>query len=236
MSRRTDSVTVAMLRQWNLAGPVANPLFAHHILAKMAHFRNYALYMAYITPPNNNESMHNFRKRLYGVTGDMADASKGKTAMRITRKHPGKQWTHVWKNLHNAWIADSQKSTWYVVMHKLIPTNKRLATIQLAETDRCPLCGKTDNVQHRLTQCGEGPVIWNWMRLRLAVITRTDPLLYQRNGRCDRPFISGPIRNRRRYYGYWHTWRTSKHRVNGDYPCTTTRTSSAGPGGKPIND
>jgi hypothetical protein len=168
----------------------------------MAYVRHYAFDMAYTTPTNNDESMHMFRKRLYGELWDMADASKGKAAIRITRKYSGTQWTSVWKNLHNAWIVDSQKSTWYVVMHELIPTNERLATSQLAETYRCPLCGSTDILQHRLTQFGGGPVTWNWTRLRLAAITRTDPVLYQRNGRCGRTFISGHLRNRRRYYGY----------------------------------
>jgi hypothetical protein len=65
----------------------------------------------------------------------MANASKEVATMRITRKYPDTHGTRVWTNLHNAWIADSQKSAWYVVMHELIPTNKRLVTIQLTETD-----------------------------------------------------------------------------------------------------
>ena len=60
-------------------------------------------------------------------------------------------------------------------MHELIPINERLVTIQLAETDRCTKCGKSDSLQHRLSQCGEGSEIWNWTRARLAAITRTDP-------------------------------------------------------------
>ena len=91
MSTRTDSVTAAMPRQWNLVGLVANPPFARHIPAKMAYIRHYALDMAYIPPPNNNESRHKFRKRLYGVLRDMTEAGKENTTMRITLKHPDTQ-------------------------------------------------------------------------------------------------------------------------------------------------
>ena len=83
--------------------------------------------------------------------------------------------------------------------------------------------------------CRRSSDITGRVRHSLPSPVRT-PVLYQRNGRCGRTFISGPLRNRRRYYGYWHTWWTTKHRVNGDYPCKTTRNSSAGPDGKPIND
>jgi hypothetical protein len=36
------------------------------------------------------------------------------------------------------------------------------------------MCGNTDSLQHRLTQCVEGSVIWNWTHTRLAAITHTD--------------------------------------------------------------
>jgi hypothetical protein len=113
----------AMLHKLYLADQVANPPFVHCIPAKMAYVRHYALDMAYITPPNNNESMHTFRKRIYGVLRDMAVAGQVTTMMPITRKHPGTDWKRVWTNLHSAWKADSQNSTWYVVMQELIPTN-----------------------------------------------------------------------------------------------------------------
>lgn len=35
------------------------------------------------------------------------------------------------ENLHAAWIPDEAKSTWYTVIHEIIPTNERLHTIRL---------------------------------------------------------------------------------------------------------
>jgi hypothetical protein len=175
MSMRTGSVTATLLQNWNMASNVPNLPCAHHIPAKLAHFHHYALDIAYITPPANDESMYKFRKRIYGILQELADAGKEIATIRIVRKHPTTPRKRVWTNLHSAWIPDPFKSAWYVAMHEIIPTNERLATIRLADTDRCNLCGNTDSLQHRLTRCGAGSVIWNWMRARLAAITRTDP-------------------------------------------------------------
>jgi len=195
---RKDTVTAAMLRQWNLAALVDKPSFANHIPVEMAYVRHYVLDIAYITPTNNNETMHKFRKRLYAVLRDMVGAAKETATMPITRKHPGTQWTRVWSTFHDACFADSQKSTWNVVMHELILTNLRLVSTHVAKMDRCTLCGNINTLQHRLTECRVGPVIWNLTRSRLAAITLQTPDTYRRNGRCARTFNSGPLRNSRR--------------------------------------
>jgi hypothetical protein len=53
-----------MMHKWKLADHMANPPLATHIHANMAYtyIRHYALDVAYISPPNNNESMHKFGK------------------------------------------------------------------------------------------------------------------------------------------------------------------------------
>jgi hypothetical protein len=117
----------------------------------------------------------NLGKRIYGTLRELADVGKETDTIRIIRKHPTTPWKRVWSILHSAWIPDPLKSAWYVAIHEIISTNERLASIRLADTDRCNLCGNTDSLQHRLTRCGTGSVIWNWTRARLAAITRTDP-------------------------------------------------------------
>ena len=49
------------------------------------------------------------------------------------------------------------------------------AAIQLSDTELCNQCVKTDTLQHRITDCGEGAIIWNWTRARIAVLLRIDP-------------------------------------------------------------
>ena len=45
----------------------------------------------------------------------------------------------------------------------------------MVPTDLCRHCNRKDTLQHRLTECGEGPPIWGWTRERIATILRTDP-------------------------------------------------------------
>jgi hypothetical protein len=80
----------------------------------------------------------------------------------------------VWLNLHACAALDTIKSTWYTEIHGLIPTNDRLAAINLTATGACLSCGHTNSLQHRMTGCGEGPIIWTWTKNVLGVILRMD--------------------------------------------------------------
>ena len=81
----------------------------------------------------------------------------------------------MWKNLHSRALSDSPTSTWYVTVHDIFPTNDRLAAIHLTPISACPNCGQEDSIQHRITDCGEGPVVWNWTRMKLGMILRVKP-------------------------------------------------------------
>ena len=83
--------------------------------------------------------------------------------------------TRVWTTLHTAWIPERLKSLWYTVIHDIVPTNERLAAIHLSDTELCNQCGKTDTLQHRITDCCEGATIWNWTRTRIAALPRINP-------------------------------------------------------------
>ena len=43
----------------------------------------------------------------------------------------------------------------------------------MTPTDTCRQCDKTDTLRYRLTECGEGPLMWNWTQ-RLARLLNTD--------------------------------------------------------------
>jgi len=56
--------------------------------------------------------------------------------IRVVQRRPTTKCTHIWHNLHNTWITEQMKSTWFTAIHELIRTNKRFATIRLTATDR----------------------------------------------------------------------------------------------------
>ena len=76
--------------------------------------------------------------------------------------------------LEGAGIEERLKSLWYTVIHDIVPTNERLAVIHFSDTELCNQCGKTDTLQHRITDCGERVVIWNWTLARIAALLRID--------------------------------------------------------------
>ena len=95
--------------------------------------------------------------------------------MRISQRSPDAIWTQVWKNLHTAWVSEETTSMWYIVIHDIVPTHKRLDAIRLAESDRCRHCERRDTLVHRLTECNEGTAVCLWTWKRIARLHRTDP-------------------------------------------------------------
>ena len=94
--------------------------------------------------------------------------------VRVTQIQTGIEWGKVWNNLHSIPASEGAGSAWYTVIHDLLPTNTRLHRIRLVETEDCTMFGKKDTTVHRLTECGAGEDIWQWTRIRLATIDRTD--------------------------------------------------------------
>jgi hypothetical protein len=72
--------------------------------------------------------------------------------------------------------SGNQRATWYIVSKDLIPANGCLVAIKLKEPNQCSTCDDIDTAQHRLTQCGEMKLIWNWTHARIAANTRTNSM------------------------------------------------------------
>jgi hypothetical protein len=95
--------------------------------------------------------------------------------MRIVQTHPGAAWHRIWDNLHTIKLPDPVISTWYTVIHDILPTKVRLAQIQIAQTNVCAQCGNVDTLRHRIVTCEEGRVIWCWTRARMVAILNVHP-------------------------------------------------------------
>jgi hypothetical protein len=95
--------------------------------------------------------------------------------MRIERLWPTSEGPRVWKNLWTVQVTDSTKTTWYKIIHDIVPTKERLHKIRIAPTENCHLCVRKDTLLHRLAECGDGRYQWEWKKKRLAIMLRTDP-------------------------------------------------------------
>jgi hypothetical protein len=163
--------------------------------------------MAYVTEPGATETSKLFKHRIYGALREMAANSEGATEMRIKHKYPTTCWEKVWKNLHRVEASDSVISTWYQAIHDIIrvPTNERLATIRLTDAMLCARFRNTDTLQHRIVACGEGPVLWQWTRTRIAAILQRDPRSIPAEWTIRPDAKLGRHRNKGQSYGTWRT-------------------------------
>jgi hypothetical protein len=170
-----ESITTTLVEIWVLLDPTANPPNAQALPSVFPHIRQYAIDIAYIAPPDPQETMKRFKQCIYSTFFIIITTDNGKEAMQILLKYPDIPRSRVWANLHVTNLPDRVKSGWYAAMHNIIPTNERLTNIHLATTSACSRCGVTNTILHRITQCEEGPVIWNWTRARIAMILRIHP-------------------------------------------------------------
>jgi len=65
------------------------------------------------------------------------------------------------------------RCAWYQVIHDVLPTN--VHHINMTPSNTCLRCASTDTLEHRLTACGEGQLIWNHAKPLLARMLRTSP-------------------------------------------------------------
>jgi hypothetical protein len=168
-------VTTMWLKTWNLTDRLANPPNALNFPTKLAYLHTYAINMAYITPPDQTETIRCFHQRIYNPLHIMTMAQQNTRGMLIETQHPAIPWLTVWRNLHAVWTSEDIKSVKFLIIHDLIPTNDRLAKINLNDTPRCTRCDRKDTLLHRLAECNEETEIWRWTRLMMTIILRIDP-------------------------------------------------------------
>jgi hypothetical protein len=174
LGKRAGTVTSDLLRYWHIPEALQNPPYVPRIPHKLTHLRQYVTDMAYVTTQEPDETRQQYKRKAYAVLLRLLMNNSPQNEMRIVRKYPSTNWTRVWKNLHTNKVPDAIKSTWYVAVHDLIPTNDRLAAINLTDTNGCTTCGHPDSLQHRITDCKEGPIIWTQTRKIIAIMLRTD--------------------------------------------------------------
>ena len=127
----------------------------------------------------------------------MAQERSGTKEMRIEILDPNTQWTRVWQNLQAVWTPEAIRVEWYKVIYDIVPTNVRLARLNLSDIDRCRLCGRPDTLIHRLTECKEMFDVWEWTRRRIGTMLRTSPKHIPSDWTIRPSFDLGPPQRRR---------------------------------------
>jgi hypothetical protein len=172
---REGAFTSHLMKRWKIDGKITNPPKATRIPHTLPHLYNYAIDMAYIQPSEATETTKALKTRISKVLRIMDNNKNTSPTVRIMKKNPDIPWTRVWKNIHTPGLPDIIKSVWYEAIHDIIPTHQRLATINMVPNRICAICSDNDTLAHRISKCNEGPVIWNWIKARMAAILRVHP-------------------------------------------------------------
>ena len=170
---KQDSILAKIFQTWGLWSQIQNPPPMTIRLTKMDYLMNFILDAAYMTLPVPHGS-NGLKKEIYSSLLAVAKNKTPESEMRIMRKYPTIAWDRVWKNLHTTGLAPPIKSLWYAAIQDILPTNDRLASINLAPETTCPRCHMEDSVRHRIVECEDGPRQWTWTRQKLAFILRTE--------------------------------------------------------------
>jgi len=171
---KPGTVLSDFMHKWAIDGPISNPPTSHGFPTALKYLQQFAIDMTYVPPHQPREVRKAYKRRIYDTLHHMANNGTEPCSLRIVKKCPNAVWGRVWKNLHSRDLSDSLPPTCYVTVH-IFPSNDRLAAIYLTPTSDCPNCGQEDFIQHRITDCGEGPVLWNWSRMKLGMILRVSP-------------------------------------------------------------
>jgi len=173
--QRTHTFTRDWLSRWQLLTRPSNPPNMKQIPAKFDYLYRYNIEAAYV-PLVDISTTKKARKRIcYTSLLHSIRKAADTPDLRIKRLWPTTDWSLVWTNVQNAPINEQMRCTWYHVIHDIIPTNERLHRIKIVPSEMCQGCTKIDTLLHRLTDCGEGIRIWQYMKTRLALILRTTP-------------------------------------------------------------
>ena len=105
----------------------------------------------------------------------MDEVKNGTPEQRIVQKYPTTTWRCIWTNRYAAPVTEMVKSACFAAIHDIVPTKDRLAVMRLTNTSSCARCGEPNSIQHTITECMEGLLIWTWTREKLGMILRMDP-------------------------------------------------------------
>jgi hypothetical protein len=176
-TKKRGTVTATWRQTWDLEGQQGNPQYAGRIPSRIAYlkYEYYALDMAYIEPPWSDEAPTHFKRRVYDTLEKVKLATRRTMEMWVIQKSPYTDWDRVWRNVHASCWSEAVQSARYLVIHDLIPTNERLATIHMVDSDTCRQCGRPETLTHLLMECDNGPGIWDWTLRQVATMIRTYP-------------------------------------------------------------
>ena len=143
---------------------------------EIEYLRIYFQELAYIGPKKAEDKDDTYKQNVYKTLYSAKFHINVTLPIRVQEKHPHSNWTTIWKNINKLFLPTITRTTWYMVVHDIVPTNERLHKIKLHDTGECKDCRKKDTILHRYTECARAQGIWAWTKQRIAYILRTSTI------------------------------------------------------------
>ena len=110
-----------MVKEMKLLKPSKNSPNRERIPATLDYLRILKTDSAYIVPQGKTETAQTYRRRIYDTIVILMNTETKPPSMRIEQLWPTIDWPRIWKNLWTAPATDSTKTTWYKIIHDIVP-------------------------------------------------------------------------------------------------------------------
>jgi hypothetical protein len=152
---KTEFFTKSWFTLWGSRGTTANPPHVLAIPGNLEYLRIYFQAWACIAHRRNEESWRTFQQSVYTILIRLTRQGNEEPKMCTVTFKQEIPVSVIWKNICRAILLAEIRSTWYVVIHRILPMEERLYRIHLSDTDECRRCDAQNTPLHHLTQCGD---------------------------------------------------------------------------------
>lgn len=86
------------------------------------------------------------------------------TKPKVEAKYPNFEWECIWENINQNFLSTNARSTLYLTFNDVISNKVKLFNYtNLVSNRNCDLCNNPDTNVHRIKNCLQSGVIWNWV-------------------------------------------------------------------------
>jgi hypothetical protein len=190
--KNVGSITADCFEVWADLAETTNPPNLQVIPRKFEYMRLFLGEWTYMLEPQPEENPRTFKRRVYSTLRGLKNGTAELPRMRIMINMASTEWPRIWDNISKPFLPEDVRSTWYCVVHDIIPAQVRLYKIRLQASEKCIKCTQVDTLTHRMTSRGDAAAVWNWARVRVATMVRTEPRNVPASGLTFRNFDISP--------------------------------------------
>lgn len=82
----------------------------------------------------------------------------------IQEKYPHFWWDCIWENINQNFLSSNARSVLYLIFNDVIPNKVKMYNYtDKVDNNICEICNKPDTNIHRIKQCRDSGIVWNWI-------------------------------------------------------------------------